>query len=420
VKLTKTSVANLVVPRGKIEHVVFDDDIPGFGVRLREGGSRTWIFQYRQGGKQRRLSFGSVSALRLSEARAEASKLHAKVRLGTDPAGAKIEARAKAAETVGAIIKRYVEGLEAGSILSKKRRGPMRPSTLGDTRRYLTQHAKPLHGLSLAKVDRRAVAARLGEVAQTSGATAANRMRSALSTFFVWCMGEGLIDTNPVIGTNKVAESGERERVLSDDELRAIWAALGDDQYSTIVRLLALTGQRRDEIGALAWSEVDTEKATITLPPARTKNKLEHTVPLSATALELIERLSKQPRTDRELVFGYRAGPFSGYSKAKAALDARIAEANDDGKPLRDWRLHDLRRTMSTIMNGSRLKIAPHIVEAILNHTVGGVAGVYNKAKAAGEYDHDMRVALDRWAEHLTAIVEERADKVVSPPVRAA
>jgi integrase len=198
--------------------------------------------------------------------------------------------------------------------------------------------------------------------------------------------------------------------VLADSELAEIWRACRDDGHGRIVRLLMLTAQRRDEVGGMRWSEVDEAKRLWTIPDARTKNHREHILPLTATALAL---LAAQGRSGREHVFG--DGPrckgdnqrgFSGWSKAKAALDERILaarrEADPKAKPMPDWRLHDLRRTADTVMN-DRLDVLPHIVEAILNHISGhraGVAGVYNRAKYLGP----MRVALERWAAHVEGI----------------
>jgi integrase len=402
-KLTKASVAALKLPPGKPEHIALDDDISGFGVRLRAGGSRNYIFQYRQGGKQRRLSFGAVAAVPIGEARDKAAKLHAQVKLGHDPAGAKIETRARAAEIVEPIMRRYLA----------RQHDRLKARSYEEVERHLLRHAKPLHGLQIAKVDRRTIAARLAEIAQCSGPVAANRVRTSLSAFFVWCMKQGLIDSNPVINTNKEMENDARDRVLKDAELRVIWHALDDDQYGAIVKLLMLTGQRRDEIGGLARSEIDSKAATITLPPARTKNKREHIVPLSAPAQVIIAAQPRRTLADgepRDLLFGLRAGPFSGWSDSKEKLDAKIVDATG-GKPLPDWTLHDLRRSAATGM--ADLGVQPHVIEAVLNHASGhkaGVAGIYNRSS----YERETKAALDLWGEHVLAIVEGRKSKVVS------
>jgi integrase len=211
------------------------------------------------------------------------------------------------------------------------------------------------------------------------------------------------LETNPVAGSAKADEGAPRERVLTDPELREIWGALGSGQFGEIVRLLLLTGQRREEIGGLRWSEVDFDRRLIVLSPARTKNKRLHELPLAPEALRI---LKAQPRRKgRDLIFGISgASGFSGWADCKARLDTAILERRKGkaaGKALPSWRLHDLRRTAATGM--AELGVLPHIIEAVLNHVSGhraGVAGVYNRAR----YEGEMRAALDLWAEHVAAI----------------
>jgi integrase len=231
------------------------------------------------------------------------------------------------------------------------------------------------------------------EIANESGETVANRARAALSSFFTWAMGEGLADINPVIGTNKAKEGGSRDHVLRDTELAAIWKACREDDYGRIVRLLILTGQRREEVGAMHWDEINLARAVWTIPRERTKNSLPHNVPLSDAALAILR--SAPQRDGRALIFGDGAGGFQGWSKAKVALDNRVAQAEVKVRP---WRLHDLRRTVATHLND--LGTLPHVVEAVLYHSSGhkaGVAGVYNRAN----YQQEKRGALHRWADHL-------------------
>ena len=159
--------------------------------------------------------------------------------------------------------------------------------------RYLRGHAAALHKLRLDQIDRRKVAVLLGEVETNSGPVARNRVRSALSAFFNWCVSEGLLETNPVQGTATANEGGSRDRVLTKEELRKLWRNLGDDRFADIVRLLLLTGQRRNEIGKLQWGEVDLARKELVLPPARVKNGRQHEVPLSAQAVAILERMPR-------------------------------------------------------------------------------------------------------------------------------
>ena len=222
-------------------------------------------------------------------------------------------------------------------------------------------------------------------------------------------MREGIVDANPVIGTNKPPEPQSRDRVLTDAELAEVWAASQDNDYGRIVKLALLTGARREEIGGLRRQELDAGRAELNLPPERTKNGRPHIIPLSPLALSIV-RAAPQ-REGRDYLFGGGAGAFSGWSKAKAALDRRILEArraekthkaSDEVKPMPAWRFHDLRRTVATRM--ADLGIQPHVIEAILNHVSGskaGVAGVYNRSLYAAE----KRGALLLWADHIRAVL---------------
>jgi len=370
-KITKTAVERL-----QPGELLWDTAVVGFGAR-RQRRDAFYLLRYRLNGRQRFLTIGRHgSPWTPDTARGEAKRMLGIVAARGDPA----TERQRSAETFGPEVERYLE----------RKRAAMKPRAYTEVERHLLNHAKPLAKLGLAEIDRRAIALRLAEVELASGPVARNRVRSSLSAFFAWAIREGLAEINPVAGTGKASEA-VRERVLSEGELAAIWAALGEDQFGEIVRLLILTGQRREEIGGLRWSEVDFDRGLIALPPERTKNKRLHELPLSSAARAVLER---QPRrSERDLVFGLRQGGFSGWSDRKARLDACV--------PMASWRLHDLRRTAATMM-ADRLGVLPHIVEAILNHVSGhraGVAGIYNRAR----YLDAMRDALERWADHVTA-----------------
>jgi integrase len=395
-KFTVKSIDNLRLPKGKTDHIEWDDSFPGFGLRMRDGGSRNWIFQYTLGDKQRRMSVGSASAITLVKARETAGELHAKVRLGQDPAGQKAESKQQAAETFEVIAKSYLA----------VRKRDMRPSAYDQIDRHLLKYAKPLHGLQLANITQRTIATRINELRDLSGTVQANRARSSLLAFYGWAMQQGIVTHNPVANTGRFIEQ-PRERTLADGELRDIWQSAGDDHYGSIVKLLMLTGQRADEIASLRWDEIGD--GAITLPPARTKNKRLHIVPLSDPAVEI---LTAQPRRVsnsgalRTYVFGVGECGFSGWSKCKVRLDEHIAAT---GASLAPWVVHDLRRSAATGM--SRLGVQPHIIEAVLNHVSGhkaGVAGIYNR----NTYEPEKRQALNLWAAHVMALVEGRQSNV--------
>lgn len=391
-KLTKATVAAYQLPDGKSEALVFDDALPGFGIRVRAGGKRTWIAQYRIGTKQRRLSLGSVDRLDADEARKRAKAALAKVHLGQDPQLERLHSVAKASVTFAKTRDDYLERYVAPRLSAR---------TLEESRRHLTVHWSNLVELPVGDIKRSHIAARMPEIAKKHGPFAANRARASLSAFFSWAIGEGLIDHNPVVGTNKAADEISRDRVLTPEELTLVWRHAGDGDYGAIVRLLILTGQRREEVGGMLRSELNLEDRFWSIGADRTKNGIAHDLPLSEPAFALLSALPS--RDERDLVFGSRVGPFQGWSNAKGALDARmlvaLREKHGPKAALKPWRLHDLRRTVATRL-ADTIGVQPHVIEAVLNHVSGfkaGVAGIYNRATYATE----KRVALDAWANHL-------------------
>jgi integrase len=338
------------------------------------------------------------------QAREAARKILAKVELGHDPANEKKQSREEAKHTLRSV---------AGEFLKAKKQ-EVRERTYDELARYLgmvgdsktrARYWHALHSRPISTLSRRDIAVELTAMANRSGPVSANRARAALSSLYSWAMREGLCEQNPTVNTNKAAESEPRDRVLSDPELAAVWKAAPDTEYGRVVRLLILTGCRREEIGGLRESEIDRDGHMIRLPKERTKNGCPHDVPLSGFAWSLMPDPS-----DQAYLFG-RGGHagFKGWPRAKDDLDKRIGDAIS--KP---WTLHDLRRTVATRM--ADLGVQPHIVEAVLNHQGGhkaGVAGIYNKSR----YTDGIRAALLLWSSHVESIVKGERAKVI--PLRA-
>jgi integrase len=383
-KLTKQTIEDLAIPAGKAEMFVWDEAMPCFGLRIRAGGKRTWVVQYRLGKKQRRVTIGTVERLDPDQARKRAKTALAKVHLGTDAQVEKSEARAQASVTFASVAQDYLKRYAAPRL---------KPSTYRDTERYLRVHWKEIARTPIQKITRADVAAGVAKIAQESGGVAANRARTALGSLFAWAIAEGRVDSSPVAGTRKAVEEKTRDRVLAENELKLIWEVAGEGDYGDIVRLLILTGQRREEVAAMAWDELDFEGEAWRIGQGRTKNSRPHDVPLTKPVMRILR--ARERREGRDLVFG-RAGPFSGWSKAKAALDKRVANSNRE--PLASWTLHDIRRTVATRL--ADRGVLPHVIEAVLNHVSGhkaGVAGIYNRSTYAVE----KREALVSWAAHF-------------------
>jgi integrase len=389
-KLTARNIATLNLPSGKSDVIYWDDTVPGFGLRIRETGARGWVFRYRFGNRQRSIKLGSASSVPLATARANASKLEAEVRLGGDPAIKKELARQESENTFALLMERFLDA----------RRRELREATIREYARHLRVDAKSLHRLPIAAVMQADIARLLNGA---FGAATANRLRATLSAMFVWALKEGIVfpHGNPAAYTHKRTETA-RDRVLSDTELKLLWAALTNDDFGNILRLLALTGQRATEIAELRWNEV--VDGSIVLTAERVKNRRAHTVPLSDSAKKILAGIE---RNNRVYVFGRDDTGFSGFSQAKKRLDKKLEIA--------PWRIHDLRRTAASGMQ--RCGVRVEVIERALNHVSGsyrGVAGVYQRDPMSD----DVRDALERWGWHVTALVEGR-EAVVVPMKRA-
>jgi integrase len=348
--------------------------VKGFGCR-RQRRAPTYILKYRAAARQRFITIGPHgSPWTPDTARREARRLLGLVAAGRDPGPA-------AKDAFEEIARDYLA----------RAKGKLKARSYDQVQRHLTKHWAIFNGASIYEITRRQVASHVAALATSSGPVAAARARSALSALFNWAIREGYeLPANPVAGSNRPTEPPSRARVLSDAELAAIWRACGDDDFGRIIRLLALTGQRREEVGGMQWAEIDAGAGLWNIGAGRTKNRRPHSLPLSRQALGHLP-----PPNGREWVFGI--GPtrgFSGWSAAKLALDARAGLAVP-------WRIHDLRRSCATGM--ANLGTLPHVIEAVLNHVSGSrasVAGIYNRAT----YAKEMREALELWAEHIKTI----------------
>jgi integrase len=258
----------------------------------------------------------------------------------------------------------------------------------------------------VANISRDDIKKRLDEIARVNGAVAAARARTTLSTFFAWAIDAGQRDTNPVINISKQGEGEPRSRTLAFDEIARIWSAAGNlGDYGQIVRLLILTLCRRDEIGELECVELDKEADAIVLPGARTKNKLEHLVPLSPLAQEIVTGITR--RHGYPHVFGLRKDkPFSGWSKAKGELDE---ESGVD-----DWTLHDIRRSAGIL---ERIGIPEFVVEALLNHKRAKLSRTY-KPHDLYKLAPEKREALNIWALCIKLLCEPKGPALLNAIIR--
>jgi integrase len=383
-KLTLNRIDILKCPEGKRDMLVFDDEQRGLGVRVTASGGKTYLAQYNWHGQKRRIPLGSCSALSLAKARDAVRAIMGDVARGIDPAAERKKAKAHEALTLSALLSDW----QALHLASK------RPKYAAEAVRALRNAFSRYLDLPAADLTRAAAVKALDAMAMRGSPAMAARTAAYGKAAYGWATRRGSLSSNPFLNL-PVAPTERRERVLSDDELGAIWRATdGAGPFNGIVRLLLLTGQRREEVAGMTWAELSDDLSTWTIPASRAKNGATHIVPLSAPAQDLLRGV---PRSG-ELAFPGLRGTFNGFSPAKAALDAKSGVTN--------WRLHDLRRTMATGLQ--RLGVRLEVTEQVLNHVSGsraGIVGVYQRHDFASE----KRAALDAWGEHVRAIVEGRA-----------
>ena len=392
---------------GKARREIPDGHMPGLYFIVQPSGAKSWAARYRFGGKPRKLTLGAFPALKLSDARAAAGAALRAVAEGRDPAEEKVEAKRRAKEapaehsdSVPAVIELFI----ARHVRPNNR-------SADETERMLRKEvAKPWERKSLHQITRRDVVELMDQIVDRGSPYTANWVFGLVRKLANWAIERGIIEASPVAGLKPPAVETSRDRVLSDDELRLFWQATGAAGYpfGPLFRLLLLTGQRRDEVAAMTWSEIDLDGATWSIPKERSKNGRAHDVPLPGAAVEILKGL---PRVaDRDLVFSTTGRtPVSGYSRAKERLDATMEKLAEEEIP--EWRLHDLRRTVASGM--ARLGINLPVIEKVLNHVSGsfrGIVGVYQRHSFADE----KRAALEAWSRFVVGLVEEPADNVVA------
>jgi integrase len=392
-------------------HIIWDSELKGFGLKVihgkekprlavKSGGKKVYIFQYRMGGRNtatKRYTIGEHGALTPEQARKEAERLKGLVRSGKDPAHEKRaiqEAHRRdtaAKDSVESVGREFIE-----RHLSQRRSG-------AETARILEREVFPTWGgQPIGGIKRSDVLTLLDRIADRGAPYTRNRAAATVRKLFNWAIKRGYLEANPAAGVEMLDEE-ERDRVLSDDEIVRVWNACDviGWPFGTLFRILLLTAQRRDEVAEMCWSELDFNAALWALPKERAKNNRAHEVPLTPMVVEM---LAAVPRLDEsDLIFTTNGKtPVSGFSKAKCRLDELAG--------VRDWRLHDLRRTATTGM--AKLGVEPHVADRILNHKQGvirGVAAVYNRHA----YLNERRAALVQWAEYVLRLVHSGATKVV-------
>jgi integrase len=350
-RITDATIRSLRAPENGAKIYVCDQ-LDGFGIRVSQAGTKAFVLTY--GKRRERITIGRYPVISLQDARAEAKRILAERTLGKHR-----PARLRASEA----LLRFI----------REQREKNRPVTVRYTEALIRNHFPKLLDKNLEDVRTDDVTDVTDKLLKKRQPGAANHAFAAIRTFLRWCVRRRYIHHSPVEGIEPPAKAGSRERVLSDDELRAVWQAADatEGHFSAIVKLLILCGQRRSEIANLRAEWLDLDKTTCTIPANHTKNKRSHTFPVGSLSLSVLQG---GLHSADWLVFSARGScgtkPFNGWSKAKAALDKKVAELQVSiSKPIAPWTLHDLRRTYAT--NLQRLGVEPVVIDALLNHISG-------------------------------------------------
>jgi integrase len=392
IKLTKTTIDAL--PVADTDTVYWDTSTPGFGVKVTPKGRKVFIVLYRTGGagsRLRKYTIGPYGRVTLHQAKVAAQKVFAAKLEGRDPAGEKREAkRREVADRVDDLLEAFI-----AQHVTKNR-------SAAETARILRREiGRPWAGKSIHEISKRDVVDIVNAIDQRGAPSAANKTLKSLKTFLNWCVGRAVLDKSPAEGVPLPAKEVARDRVLDDRELAQVILAarLIGGSYAEIVELLALTGQRREEVAQMTWPEIDFSHRIWTIPAARAKNGKAHMVHLSNEALAVLKRVEPRGR----FVFSHTgAKPFRRFSQAKQRLDQLSGVTN--------WRLQDLRRTCVSGM--ARLGVAPHVADKILNHqsgTISGVAAVYQRHDFLAE----RKAALLQWSDHVGTLLGQSSGEYV-------
>jgi integrase len=367
----------------------FDKALPGFFIRVSPKGRKSFGVLYRHLGRMRRLTLGAFPPMTLKEARRDATDKLRDAAHGKDPATEKAQQRK--AETFREMAEQYIE----------RHAKPHKKSWPEDERR-INKHLIPVFGNWKAKeITRRDIRPVLEGMAKETPIEA-NRVRSLLRKIYNWGILNEIVELNPVTLIPAPGEEKRRQRVLTEDEIKALWKALDNERKNMAqhkprvtavasLKLRLLTAQRGGEVMGLRWSEVAADWWTI--PPERSKNGLAHRVPLSASAMRVLEEMKKlNEKKPSQYVFPSPKG------------DAPIANVQKTIQRVRKaagfhFVGHDLRRTAASMMTG--MGVPRLTVSKILNHVEPGVTAVYDRHS----YDKEKRGALEAWSKRLMKIV---------------
>ena len=411
--MTNASISKTVVDNARAsakDYFIWDEKLAGFGLKVTPSGGKIYVLQYRiarpgfaSSTAPKRYTIGQHGKVTPDQARARAKILAAMITAGTDPREAEAELlRAADVEKAVKATKARLQNELAFSRLADawldhyENEKQRRASSVSQAKLVVRNHLKPVLGSTPVPHITRADMQHIIDAIPSHQRAMRRNVFAYASVLFGWMRRRGHIDRNPIEFIDKPEAPASRDRVLNDSELTAVWKATYSlaQPFGPFVRLLILTIQRRGEVAVMNWLELDRKAASWVIPADRAKNGMAHIVPLSNAVIAELDALAggvKWPNAGFVLTTTGRS-PISGISKAKRALDRKIAET----AVLPGWRLHDLRRTGATRLQQQGVRF--EVTEAVLNHVSGaksGVAGVYQRHDWKDEKRHALATFAD-------------------------
>jgi len=383
---------------------VMDADVPGFGVRVSEKGQRTFILIARYPGSSNptRRALGEYPAISLEKAREKARDWRAVLRKGLDPKAQEEGFRRgelrKHETTFAAVADDFLERHVRGQRKARDTEREIRKELIG-----------PWGNRPIASILREDVVTLVEAIARRPAPYLAHIVFGHIRSLFNWAINRGAygLETSPCDRLKPSALIGPkqpRQRILTDDELRALWAASETIGYpfGPLYRLLLLTGARKSEVSGARWPEFALDKKVWLVPPERFKSNATHLLPLSDQAIATLNDLPRFTKGDHLFSSTFGEKPVAGFSKAKTRLDALMA-----ARLSAPWVIHDIRRTVRTKL--ASLRVPDMVAEMVIGHGRKGLQRVYDQHT----YESEMREALERWSNHLQSIVEPPPDNIV-------
>jgi integrase len=358
-------------------------------------GRKVWALRYRYRGVPAKYTIGVYPVITLANARRKAIEALADLDRGIDPR----QKPTDGSDAVTAVAEEWLKRKVGGT------------RTAHEVERMLRKEiVEPWKKKLVSEIEKPDVLRVLDAIVDRGAPVTANRVLSIMKRWLGWAKERGYIETSPTADIKRPTVEKSRDRVLSEDELRAIWTAAGALGYphGSWLQLLILTAQRRTEVASMGWSHIDENKALWTLPAESTKAGRTHDVPLSTVALEILKGLPQFANGDYVFTHNRGSTHMRTYYEAKGAVDAAIAET---GKKLARWTIHDLRRTAATLM--AEHGVLPHILSAILGHTAAAAVSVMPSSTVTKIYNRyayleERRQALEAWAQYVVSLERKK------------